>query len=173
MRTAANLLLLSILFITACNNKPEAADHYFNDYEQAVGWMDAKLEKGVSHSGQYSQRIDPDREYSHGFTLPVTQLASRPEGILKTEVWVTAVTINAPVKFVIDVVAPASNKHFKTVYEDLQPLLSDLKGWKKATASLDLSGLPTNETYVVKVYIWNNQQQQLWMDDLSVQFIKR
>lgn len=173
MRTCALWIFLFAFLLSGCTNRQNEPLIFLNDYEQVLGWTDATLEKGVSRSGVYSQRIDATREYSHGFSLPVSQLTTLPGGKIQAEVWVTSLSVNSPVKFVIDVVAPASNKHFKTVYEDLQPLLSNEKGWKKATASLDLSGLPTDEPYVVKVYIWNNQQQQLWMDDLSVQYIKR
>jgi hypothetical protein len=172
MRALVQLFLIPLLYLSACNSREDATLSFLNDYEQASGWTDAELEKGVAHSGLFSQKITPSREYSHGFTLPVSQLAPGPEGIIAAEVWVTALSLTAPVQFVIDIVAPGSNKHFKTVYKDLQPVLDNQKGWKKVTASVSLKGLPTGEPYFVKVYIWNNQQQQLWMDDLSVNYIK-
>ena len=155
----------------SCGKKPSNTIQFKFDYEHSYGWMDLTLEKGIAHSGLYSERIAADKEYSHGFTLSLTQIHSAPVKKMKVGVWANATEINAPVYLVLDVFVPGSNEHLKFVQKDLAPALQKKAGWRFFSAEIDLTGLQKREA-IVKAYVWNSRQQNLWIDDFSIEFEK-
>ncbi len=164
-------LICFLGLITSCSKKPADTIQFRFDYEQAYGWLDITLEKGIAHSGVFSQRVGPDKEYSHGFTLPITQIYSAPLKKMKVSVWVNATEINAPVYLVLDVLVPGNNEHLKFLQKDLSPLLQKKGGWRFCSAEMDLSGIKTRNV-IVKAFVWNNQHQNLWIDDFTIEFEK-
>ena len=127
--------------------------------------------KKESHTVVFTVNGSEDREYSHGFSLPITQINSSPVKKMKAGVWVSATEINAPVYLVLDVFVPGSNKHLKFIQKDLSPLLGKKGGWHFFSAELNLTDLTTRDA-IVKAYVWNNQHQNLWIDDFSIDFEK-
>lgn len=155
----------------SCGKKQSTALQFNFDYEHSFGWMDMTLEKGIAHSGNYSERIAADKEYSHGFTLSLAQIHSAPVKKMKAGVWANATEINAPVYLVLDVFVPGTNEHLKFVQKDLAPLLQKKGGWRFFSAEIDLSSIKTKDA-IVKAYVWNSRQQNLWIDDFTIEFEK-
>jgi hypothetical protein len=162
---------LLFLLCGSCENKKNPLIFSY-DYESAKGWSAIQLEKGIAHSGDYSEKLTPEIEYSHGLSLALAQADTiRPRKIDIT-VWANALSLNAPVLLVCDVYVPGAEiRRLKYSTKDLQPLLQS-SGWKKCNLLVDLTEIPANEPAFVKVYVWNNQKQTLWIDDLNIKFIK-
>lgn len=158
-----------ILLLSACRQTKSNAIVFQYDYEHAYGWEDIPLEKGIAHSGQFCERINPDREYSHGFTLPITGIGRTPIQLMKASVWANATEISGPVYLVLDVFIPGSNQHLKFIQQDLSTQLSKKGGWHYFTAKVDLKDIKERNA-IVKAYIWNNQRQHLWIDDFTLVF---
>jgi len=172
MQSVYRLLLFCFVAVPfACGKKKPTAIHFQYDYEQSYGWTDITLEKGIAHSGLYSERISSDKVYSHGFTLPIAQIYSSPVKKMKASVWVNATEINAPVYLVLDVYIPVSNEHLKFVQKDFSALLQKKGGWQNVSAEINLSGIKTRDA-IVKAYVWNKLNQNLWIDDFSIDFEK-
>lgn len=155
--------------LCACSDKKQTAITFTFDYEQAYGWMDLNLEKGIAHSGVYCERLTADKEYSHGFTLPLTQIHTAPVKKMNASVWVTATEMTAPVYLILDVFIPGSNEHLIFFQKDLSPFLKKKGGWRLATAEIDLTAIKARNA-MIKVYVWNRERQNIWLDDFTVKF---
>ncbi len=171
-KTLPLLTAFFLLLLTGCSkNKTENA-RFTYDYEQALGWENIQLEKGVAHSGSFSEKLTGEKEYSHGFFLPLAQVENGPYKKMKVDLWANAITINAPVYLVVKAYNPQTDQEYKAVQKDLAPELRNGTGWHHFSESLDLSTLKTNDPVFVKAFIWNNQKQALWIDDVTVAFEK-
>ena len=163
---------MAIISLVACRQQERNDLQFVNNYEQAKGWMHVLLEPGVAHSGRYSEKLVPGREFSHTFILPLAAVDRMPVQQAEATVWINAIELKTPLYLVMDVVSPDDKQHYRSVYVDATPLQSGKKGWTKITARLDLKGLPVTEPLIFKSFVWNNGNQTCWIDDFTVKFTR-
>jgi hypothetical protein len=166
------LTFLLAAFLLGCHGNKKNSLRFFEDYENARGWIILNLESGIAFSGKYAQKITPENEYSHGFFLALGEIAKQPLKKIKARVKITAQQIEPGVQLVIDVYSPLQNKSIAyNAGKDWGPEIKNSRTWISCTNEMEIPATATGSD-LVKVYIWNAKRQKFFIDDFEVIFEK-
>ncbi len=158
------IILAATVLFGACSEKKNIVYENDTDYHD---WINQQTIKSVSepHSGSSASVSDSTHPYSLGFRKTIKNISSTKIKKVKFSYWVYSMndSINATTVFSVDF-------NGKNISWEGRPLkVEELNKWvyKIEEFGLPRDAQPNNE---VSLYIWNNAKQEIWLDDLKVEF---
>ncbi len=153
--------------IVASGRKETGSQCYFNDYEKEYpNWTKSySLDNTFAFSGNRSEKLDSKNVYSSTFSALFQDLNKKGK---------VAFEISGKLKFrkdksamlVMEVQRNKTNYSWQGI--DLNDYYTGKTDWEKIIATI----VPDKELQkddVIKIYIWNNQNNTLWIDDFKVE----
>lgn len=178
MKKIVYLLMLSGL--AACSsgsNENTGADVItFNDFESSAGWGsidDSALNKDLAHSGRYSIKVDPAREFSFTFETVLGKVSSTKIKRIRLEGWIYAPSAKATAELGLQVTDPDQGN--KQVYGDgikISDAVKDYGKWVKVSKDITL---PDNiaATHHLKLFLWRaSSPEAVYADDLRISILE-
>lgn len=145
---------------------PDATDFESNNWDNETNIRTDEL----SHSGKYSQKFTDQTEYSINYIRPLMDFDSIENGIVTATVWMNAKDTATDAKLVL--CFEHEGKSFEWYAADLKSFNLKPGTWQQAIISRPL---PKNQAGndVLKVYVWNTQKKNFFIDDFEVKVGKR
>jgi hypothetical protein len=159
-----------VLFCFGCSEKQKGLV-YFNDFEGIKGWAQAYLNKEPHRSGQYSNKLDSTSCYSMTFKLRFKDIADRPVKKAKISFWALMIDPASPSKFIVDIYTPDKTKIFY-IAKDIPDYVKKAKKWVKVNLDYTfVKGDVTLPDNIISVYAWNQSKNDIYIDDLRIEFV--
>lgn len=164
------------LVLTACGDKVAKipADQLAsNDFESIDGWVgdnvSPSLTKEKAHSGRYAIKVDPNIEYSMGYSNQLGRLSASKLHKIKVHAWVNIPATDPKAVLVVQVTDP-TNPSANLLWNGIN-LAEQVKARNKWVEIEKEVVLPDNLNYAHKigVYLWRTSvPNTVFMDDLTI-----
>lgn len=148
----------------------DSASSIYSFYEDAEfkndGKSDKTLSKEQSHTGSSSSKTNKDSEFSIGFNIlshKIPNLTS--SALIEFYLYQEELDHNASLVFQIDGNQP--NESY--ISYPIKDYTSRSNTWIKISQSYPLPAF-INKSKVLKVYVWNNSDVNIYVDDLKLKF---
>jgi hypothetical protein len=165
------------LALTACGeNATEVPANRLasNDFESVEGWFGdstpASLTKEKAHSGRYAVKVDPNTEFSMGYSNLLGKLSASKLKKIKIHAWVH-IPVGGPNAVLVTHITDPANPSAQPVLWDGLRLAEATKGRNKWVEVEKEITLPANITYAhkIQVYLWRTANAETtFMDDLTI-----
>ncbi|WP_426058269.1 carbohydrate binding domain-containing protein [Hymenobacter sp. B1770] len=142
-----------------------------NDFESMEGWgvVSSSLTTAKAHSGRYSVKVDPETEYSIGYTNNLIRVSDRKINKIHVHGWVLLSGPKAKAVMVVQITDPA--KGGPPIYWEAMNIRAEVKTlnhWTEIDKDFDLPST-INSNQELKVYMWRNgPEQTTYLDDLEI-----
>jgi hypothetical protein len=143
-----------------------------NDFESLDGWgvVSSSLTTAKAHSGRYSVKVDPETEYSVGYTNTLIRVSDRKINKLHLHGWVLLSGPKAKAVMVVQLTDPT--KGGAQVYWEALNIRAEVKTlnrWTEIDKDFELPAT-VNSNQELKVYMWRNgpPEQTTYLDDLEI-----
>lgn len=156
--------LISIALLSSCSEKKNILYENDTDFHD---WINQQNIKNVSnpHSGFSSCVLDSTHEYSLGFSKTIQKISAKPIKKIKFSYWAFLKNDLAKATTVFSV-----DFNGKNINWDGRPLaVRETNKWIQVQETYQLPKVaqPNNE---ISFYVWNNSKQEIWIDDLKIEF---
>lgn len=177
MNRFLNALLISGLLV-GCSHNEQTVDNKniltFNDFESMAGWIpeNATLTREIAHSGEYSIKVDADKEFSLGYYAELGQITPRKPKKIKLEAWAYIESDKSQAQMGMQITDPASGQN---VFGDGIVLTDQIKEYRKWTAINKVIALPNDitPTNYIKVFLWRSYvPEAAYLDDVRVSVVE-
>ncbi len=163
------ILLFAVMAVIlfSCSKTGKKANEFTNDMENAKFWSNSSsVVKGFAHSGIYASKLDTANTFSYGFQSVFENiLKSTPKKVIVT-IWVYSLLPNPDASIVVDINNNGQSKFWKN---SALNGVSKAKEWTEVKALFDLpANLDIKDE--LKIYVWNPNKRDLYIDDLNVSF---
>lgn len=170
MKKIQYLILGTItIFVFSCSQKNNSIQTYKGNIDEGdwIGGYTIGNYGGVT--GDHCSKVDTVNQYSFGFRKLISEISPDPIKKIKTSVWVKLDDINKKTLLVVSLngkdgknilwtghelntVVKAPNKWFKLDVEDVLP-------------EFDSEGAQ------IEIYVWNNNKNVAYIDDMNISFL--
>ncbi|MFN5831436.1 MAG: hypothetical protein ACK46R_11850, partial [Bacteroidota bacterium] len=175
---------LFMLMIAACNSNDnkqaeqteksvtkDSAFQITNIYEEELdieGMNDDRVSESRFYSGKKSLHIKPETEFSAGFRIPFSNLPNYQSiDTLTIEFMYNAIAAIKNIKLVYTI---DDGKGNTIVWNGLPIQAKATKTWTRYHNSLKINHEHLKAGYFVNIYFWNNEKEELWVDDFKCTF---
>ncbi|MGC8864389.1 MAG: glycosyltransferase family 39 protein [Bacteroidales bacterium] len=151
---------------------PQPVSRFFCDFEQAdekFGVNSANLDT-LAYAGKYSLKMTPDIEWGPGIKIETGEAELRFPSRVKVKVRALADSTLTDTPVIITI-TDRFGKQYVWFSGKLEHYLIPGQ-WGTAFLTADLPH-PSSINDELKVFIWNHDHRNLWIDDLSIEFYKR
>ncbi len=173
-------MIPAIVLLSACGNPPEANQpekpqtiEISTDLEnpdsllaaQPLAWKNGStIREGLAFSGKFASHLDAENEYSFVFEQKLGYISTLLPARLTYEAQVYSGK-PAPGGYMV---VSVDDKGYYQSYP-IADFFAKGGEWKKVRATYEFpdSLVPSD---LIKVYIWNNRESELLVDDISLQF---
>ncbi|GAB3827429.1 carbohydrate binding domain-containing protein [Hymenobacter jeollabukensis] len=171
------LYALTALCMVSCGDKTgtESPNRLAgNDFEAMEGWVNdpsvlASLTTAKAHSGRYAVKVDPSVEYSTGYNNLLGKLSPTKLTAFKVRAWVFLAKANTPVKMVIGIANPTTNKQLLWEGVDLGPAAKAANKWVEIEKTITLPAEATS-TDRLSIYMWRTPAAETaYIDDMVIE----
>ena len=134
--------------------------------------MGEMQEDSVYASAPYGCRLDFSSQFSPAFAQPLSQITSTPFDILEAEVSVLYKN-SLPKDASLAITFERKGEILAAQYMPLRRWVAEPNKWFKVYHSIRLRHLPLvyDDKTQVKVYVWNPEGQELFLDDFGVRTV--
>ena len=123
-----------------------------------------------AHSGQMVTAVTPSIEYSDGLIIKdMSKLYNKRNLVLKTSFWRNDKDERAEAWLVINIETSKGESYFWHAIKTINDQETDI--WKKIEGAVDLPPIRSMDD-VIKIYLWNKDKKEIYMDDINVEFIQ-
>jgi hypothetical protein len=162
---------LALLLISCSSKAKQRGMIYFNDYENIKGWNDYILKK-PTYSGLYSNCMDSTHSYGSTFKLPFREVSMKPIKKIKIDFWVYYSSMECKAKYALDIKDMDKNPIF-WISNDIDKQVTKEKTWTHVAFVFTLVKKDINlPNYVVSLYPWNQTKKEIYVDDVTIEFVQ-
>ncbi|NLH52903.1 MAG: glycosyltransferase family 39 protein [Bacteroidales bacterium] len=151
---------------------PQPVSRFFCDFEQAdekFGVNAANLDT-IAYAGKYSLKMTPEMEWGPGIKIETGEAELRFPSRVKVKVRAMADSTLTDTPVIITI-TDRFGKQYVWFSGKLEHYLIPGQ-WGTAFLTADLPH-PSSINDELKVFIWNHDHRNLWIDDFSIEFYKR
>ncbi len=165
---------LAALATTSCGSSDKADDPNLlvsNDFDSLAGWLpasdNAAFGRDKAHSGHYSIKVEPGRDYSLAFKMPLVQLHETRIKKVKLSGWVFVPTADAKASLVLAVDNPApANKQL--LWDAVEVGKTGVGKWTEVSKVFTIPEGAT-PTSILSIYMWRTGgNQPIYLDDVRL-----
>jgi len=151
-------------------SEPVTVDSLFIDFENdTVSYNNLVVEHEDAFSGNHVSKVDREHEYSSGIDIPVSAIKERSFHQINIQVRVKFWDQSTKAKLVVSLENQDEIYFWKS--KEIQQS-AKINQWEK----IDLSVYPPKEKVkskdILKVFVWNNGETEVLVDDILVGFIE-
>ncbi len=170
------LSIITLILLSACTNEKSkivsepGATEISSDLEN-ISWMNQyTLVKEVAHSGRFSSKVDSINRFSFGFSNTFMHISDTLPLSVDVSAWIYYSQKDINNSLVLSIDSSGNNIYYKGI-----PLTDSIKAintWQqiKTTFELPKRILPSE---LLKIYVWNNDKNPFYVDDLKLIFRNR
>ena len=163
-------LFLSFLCLASCQHQQQEKLLFTQDYEQSFGWNDVPVEQGQAHTGNWAERMMPDRAYSFTFSTKLAELPLEKISSIKAGVWALSAEMNEAV-YLVTALTNEKGEQLEYATVNMQEAFRRKQEWTFFQLNIKPRQLYAGSTQL-KVYVWNAGKQRLLLDDFIIVFEK-
>lgn len=163
------LLFGCVVLLMACNAPKQKGLVYYNDMEDAKGWLPIQLSKKYAHSGMYSDKFDS----THAFGITFRQLFREisDDKVIKVKVSFWAyMTPKAIGKFVMEIKKPDNSTALWTA-KDMSEVAPKHNEWQQVNMEFTFNDTLNKPEYQLALYPWNISKGDFYIDDIRLEYI--
>ncbi|MCO5263919.1 MAG: hypothetical protein M9901_13675 [Lentimicrobium sp.] len=173
-------MIPAIILLSACGNLPEVNQpeepqivEIITDLEnpdslltaQPLAWKNGStIREGMAYSGKFASHLDAENEYSFVFEQKLGYVSNLLPARLTYEARVYSEK-PAPGGYMV---VSIDDKGYYQSYP-IADFFARGGDWKKVSSTYELPD-SLEPSDLIKVYIWNNRESELLVDDISLQF---
>ena len=165
--------LLSMVLFVSCSTKNQTADDgvYFQDFDNLHFWGhdEWNITGAKAHSGDYSARTDSNAEYSQTFEMDFAYAQSKGYRALEVSAWLFVPNMNAKGGLVTSIEAASGGSAYESA--DIKNFITAPNQWEKISGFLKFPE-KAPEGSKIKVYLWSPNKSEIFLDDVTVKFLK-
>jgi hypothetical protein len=172
MTKQISLIALTFLFCFICCNSKKNVALFSNNFDELNEWGYSSdiLVEGSAHSGKWMCELDSLRPYSITFRKKLNELSSKNFKTIRAEGWIKLSSINAKANLVVAIDSINGNA-FKWNAISSESQISEQNKWTKVFGEFNFPERMSPD-FDLLVYVWNNGNKKIWVDDVSIQIIE-
>jgi hypothetical protein len=174
------LLISATIFLMSCSTKEQNVNATnggtvltFNDFESLAGWAPENntLTRENAHSGQYSIKVDPDKEFSLGYDMQLGNITPRKPRKVRLEAQAYLFSGQSQAKLGLQISDPANGQMVLGDGIQLAEQVTKYRTWTPVSKEIEI---PDNVVYShhIKVFLWRGYfPETAYVDDIKLSLV--
>lgn len=160
------LIVVSLLLSIASCGKRKAETFYNNCDKDGMWTGNSSLkDRPDAHSGGMVSVIDSTTEYSLTLNKQLNELVNGLPKEINVSAWVRYTNMNAKASLVLSIEKDGKVGIYEVV--DISKTIKEPNRWYLISKKVKVkSNISTDN--LMKVYVWNNSKEEIWVDDIKV-----
>ncbi|MBM3403305.1 MAG: hypothetical protein FJY10_00225 [Bacteroidetes bacterium] len=146
---------------------PSGKITFMNDTENSSLNSWKTLTREQSRSGMYANKVDENNEFCCQIVKKVGDLYGKAPYKVEVTAWVSAPIRLDPEIYLVCSIESAPSTPFLWLSEKIDTHLKNLNEWTEVTRTFELP-VGLHPDYLINVYIWNQNREKLFVDDIKV-----
>ncbi|MFA6923215.1 MAG: hypothetical protein WC223_03085 [Bacteroidales bacterium] len=168
-KTKYLILVVATTCFFSCSNKkfnPTFKSNIGNNGE----WINMQtIGKFGGHEDDICSKIDSLNPYSYGFQKLMSEISPNPIKKVKVSCWIKLENLTQKIGLVVSL--DANNKNIFWIGHEINPLIKETNKWFKVEFEDKFPEFKPNETNV-GIYVWNNNKNIAFVDDIEIKFLE-
>jgi hypothetical protein len=172
MKYTLLLMLLFAIGFASCRYYPSADDAiFYQDFDNLYWWggHPVTLTDEKAHSGRFSTFADPSQNYSQTFIMDLSYAKAHAYKIMNVSGWVYVTEKPCKASFVASVESEGKTVLYQAAEVDKQVAVAGK--WERLMVAFPVSEI-TEKNGLIKVYLWSECSKRIYLDDVTIKFIK-
>ncbi|MDD5569911.1 MAG: hypothetical protein PHD97_02025 [Bacteroidales bacterium] len=154
----------------SCSNK-EFNPTFKSDIGNNGEWINMQtVGKFGGHEDEYCSKVDSLNEYSYGFQKLMSEISPSTIKKVKVSCWVKLENLTKITSLVVSL--DSNNKSIFWMGHDINKFVNEPNKWFKVEVVNEFPKYKPEAT-TVGIYVWNNNKNVAFIDDIEIKFLEK